>query len=196
MPEPLDEALIHSLLADVLEERRRQHRLWGEQNRQPGEWGLILSEELGEAAEAALERDWAAYRTEMVQAVAVAVQMLESLQRRQNRLLGDDGMLHWFGQPWGAPLNRYCPRVPVPKGRCFDCEELIEPWASGVTIPDVNCIRNQWHLECWTYLFLPGVDRGSDTWQEAVLADAGEGLTLRERTRIAVCRFLDRLQPA
>jgi hypothetical protein len=194
MPEPMDEALTRSLLLDVLSERRRQHALWGEQNQPPGHWSLILAEELGEAAQAALARDWAAYRTEMVQAAAVAVQMLESLHRWGHRLLSDDGMLHWFGEPWGAPLNLSCPQVAVPKGCCFDCEEQIEPWASGVTIPDVNCIRNQWHLECWTYMFLPGVDRGGDWWPEAVRADRGEGPTLRERTRMAVWQFFARLQ--
>lgn len=94
MPEPLDEALTTSLLLDVLAERRRQHARWGEQNHPPGKWSLILAEELGEAAKAAVEGEWGAYRTEMVQAVAVAVQMLESLYRRQQRLLDMSGTRH------------------------------------------------------------------------------------------------------
>lgn len=79
-------------LADVLDERDRQDAKWGPQNHDPFAWLVILMEEVGEASKAALEArvqgdrnaeayDFTAYRTEIVQTCAVALAMIEALDR-------------------------------------------------------------------------------------------------------------------
>lgn len=77
-------------LIDVIKERMRQDQKWGEQNWDPQTYLSILLEEVGEAAteandarfkladrEAALSR----FRTEMVQSAAVALAIVECLDR-------------------------------------------------------------------------------------------------------------------
>lgn len=71
-------------LGDVIAERERQHRLWGRQELSWPEWLLILSEEVGEASQAAGELHFrlgstAALREELVQVAAVAVQVIEAI---------------------------------------------------------------------------------------------------------------------
>jgi NTP pyrophosphatase (non-canonical NTP hydrolase) len=75
---------------EVLGERELQDAKWGEQNHDPFTWLAILGEEVGEANKAALEA-WtsggraperlAEYRAELVQVAAVAVAMIQSLDR-------------------------------------------------------------------------------------------------------------------
>ena len=104
---PLDEAKTSRVLADVLEERRRQHEKWGEQNlrdltpdgaeydliaevdemrrlmstaRPDPTWALVLLEEVREVIE---EPDPAKLRAELVQVAAVAVQWIEAIDRRR-----------------------------------------------------------------------------------------------------------------
>lgn len=82
---------ISAMVADeVLLERQRQDEKWGEQNHHPMEWLTILGEEVGEANKAALEAhfkgygaqgDWSNYRAELIQVAAVAVAMVECLDR-------------------------------------------------------------------------------------------------------------------
>jgi hypothetical protein len=62
-------------------ERARQEKKWGEQNHFPPKWCLILGEEYGEVCKAALEDKFADYEKELVQVAAVAVAMLECLQK-------------------------------------------------------------------------------------------------------------------
>jgi NTP pyrophosphatase (non-canonical NTP hydrolase) len=75
------------VLIDVLAERVRQERKWGEQNHDPFVYGAILSEEVGEAAQAALKaggeggKTLADLRVELVQVAAVAVAFIECLDR-------------------------------------------------------------------------------------------------------------------
>src|SRR3990167_1995346 len=80
------------VLSDVNDERNRQEEKWGAQNHDPFTWGAILAEEVGEAAEEALHARFpnpeddpatrlANYRTELVQVAAVAVAMIECLDR-------------------------------------------------------------------------------------------------------------------
>ncbi len=77
---------------DILAERIRQDGKWGEQNHDPSLWLVILGEEVGEASEAILcarfapDDDAAAdslrdFRTEMVQVAAVALAIVECLDR-------------------------------------------------------------------------------------------------------------------
>ncbi|MGB1207545.1 MAG: hypothetical protein ACPG5B_17985 [Chitinophagales bacterium] len=94
-----------AILAKVVAERQKQDAKWGEQNHNPIEWSAILTEECGEVAKEALEyhfytkkdseqlatktlSDWqkeklSKYRTELIQVAAVAVAMLESLERNE-----------------------------------------------------------------------------------------------------------------
>lgn len=80
----------NSVLAEVQEERRRQDEKWGEQNHAPPEWLSILGEEFGEVCKAVCEAhfpgyestgNWENYRTELIQLAAVAVAMVECLDR-------------------------------------------------------------------------------------------------------------------
>lgn len=77
---------IASALVDVIEERSAQQHKWGEQNHDPITWAAILSEECGEFAQAALQLKFggekACYlRKEAVQCAAVALQILECMER-------------------------------------------------------------------------------------------------------------------
>ena len=71
---------------DVLEERERQDKKWGEQNHEPEIYLTILMEEVGEASEAALHRRFGGpeavnYRKELVQVAAVALAMIQCEDR-------------------------------------------------------------------------------------------------------------------
>jgi hypothetical protein len=72
---------------EILEERIRQDRSWGEQNHPPCQWMTILGEEFGEACQAALHVYFGGgfteddYRKELIQTAAVAVAAVECLDR-------------------------------------------------------------------------------------------------------------------
>ena len=78
---------ITGLLAAIVKERTRQDGLFGEQNHDPFTWLSILMEEVGEVAKAALDADYNVdelegnYRDELVQVAAVAIAMIECLDR-------------------------------------------------------------------------------------------------------------------
>lgn len=76
--------------ADILAERVRQDMKWGEQSHQSMEWLAILTEEVGELAQAVNEQRWRArpdtlheLRLELVQVAAVAAAWLECLDRAE-----------------------------------------------------------------------------------------------------------------
>lgn len=88
------------VLTEIREERQKQNRKWGEQNHNLPEWIAILTEEVGEAAKEAVDYHFKHsssggnapndelqmqrlknYRKECIQVAAVAVQMVESLDR-------------------------------------------------------------------------------------------------------------------
>lgn len=85
------------VLDEVFRERERQHEKFGQQNYRVPEMLMILGEEVGEANKAGLEtyfpsigpqqhgseirEDYSAYRKELIQVAAVAVQMVETLDR-------------------------------------------------------------------------------------------------------------------
>ena len=77
-----------AVLSEVEDERVRQNEKWGLQNHNPVEWIAILTEEVGEAAKEAVDMHLEninrvkQYRKEVIQAAAVAVQMVESLDRQ------------------------------------------------------------------------------------------------------------------
>lgn len=80
---------MEKILEEVQQERIKQDAKWGEQNHLPIEWCAILGEEVGEVNKEALEnhfryndkRNYTNYRTELIQVAAVAVAMIESLDR-------------------------------------------------------------------------------------------------------------------
>jgi NTP pyrophosphatase (non-canonical NTP hydrolase) len=73
------------IFQDINDERERQERKWGSQLHSWPVWAAILAEESGEVAEACLQAHWQEQggmehlREELVQAAAVAIQMLEKL---------------------------------------------------------------------------------------------------------------------
>jgi hypothetical protein len=76
------------VLKDVSDERARQDAKWGVQKHPPYKWLAIIMEELGEAAEAALDMSWPGgeqheqrYRRELIQVAASAVAAVEALER-------------------------------------------------------------------------------------------------------------------
>ena len=78
-------------MLDVLAERERQDAKWGEQNHDPFTWLAILGEEYGECCKEALEMKFANvedpsgylanFRSELVQTAAVALAIIECLDR-------------------------------------------------------------------------------------------------------------------
>lgn len=74
-------------IRSVVAERERQEAKWGEQDLDDGVWSLILTEEVGEACQAALHDRFGGpaagkLREELVHAAAVAVQWIEAIDRR------------------------------------------------------------------------------------------------------------------
>jgi len=67
----------------IMAERARQDEKWGEQNHDIYKWLAILGEEVGEANKAALENDYSELMQELIQIGAVAVAMIESLERNR-----------------------------------------------------------------------------------------------------------------
>lgn len=87
-----------TIFDEIKQERKRQDQKWGQQNHSPIEWCAILGEEVGEVQKAALEHHFKhaqymgknresiqlnAYRIELIQVAAVAVSMIESLDRNE-----------------------------------------------------------------------------------------------------------------
>jgi NTP pyrophosphatase (non-canonical NTP hydrolase) len=80
-------------LRAVWQERKRQDEKWGEQNHSPEWYYLILAEEVGEVAQAILQTrfggehgGWKNVAKELVQVAAVAVAMLECLDRNTPKI--------------------------------------------------------------------------------------------------------------
>jgi NTP pyrophosphatase (non-canonical NTP hydrolase) len=80
------------IFEEIKQERKKQDKKWGIQNHIPIEWCAILGEETGEVQKEALEthfnfkyyrkkRDYAKYRKELIQVAAVAIAMIECLDR-------------------------------------------------------------------------------------------------------------------
>jgi hypothetical protein len=83
---------------DVLAERARQDRKWGEQNNDPFVYLTVLSEEVGELAQAALHTRFGGDKadglyTEAVHTAAVALAIVECLLRDKWKwgVANDDG---------------------------------------------------------------------------------------------------------
>jgi hypothetical protein len=87
-----------TVLNDVMDERDRQDAKWGQQDHEPARYLMILGEEYGEACEAGCRLTFggdgdtvsravavADLRMELVQVAAVAVAMIESIDRGRNK---------------------------------------------------------------------------------------------------------------
>ena len=77
-----------NILIEIVKERQRQDAKWGEQNQDDFVWTAILSEEVGEASQAALHDVFGGdhagtLRTELIHSAAVIVQWIENIDRRQ-----------------------------------------------------------------------------------------------------------------
>jgi len=83
---------------DVVEERRRQDELWGEQNHEPIIWLGILMEEVGELSQQIIESqhfknrlkedfNFTSMREEAVQVAAVALAIVQSMDRNEDTLM-------------------------------------------------------------------------------------------------------------
>ena len=79
--EPRDLAVIDGILDAIRSERERQHAMWGRQKHKLPTWMLILGEEYGEICNAIIDGDNIDTRTELMQLAAVAVQIIEALDR-------------------------------------------------------------------------------------------------------------------
>ena len=78
------------IIDEIIYERERQDQKWGEQDHDLATWCLILGEEVGEVNQAVLENRFATgkysiddVKKELIQVAAVAVSMLESINRQQ-----------------------------------------------------------------------------------------------------------------
>lgn len=81
-----NEKVTMRVLTEVRLERGKQDSKWGEQNHHPFTYLAVLGEEVGEANQAAVQsvyggKNWSDYRTELVHVAAVAVAMIECLDR-------------------------------------------------------------------------------------------------------------------
>lgn len=74
----------HEILNSIVKERVKQDNKWGEQNHDVYKWLAILGEEVGEVNKAALENNYDEIISELIQIGAVAVAMIESLERNKN----------------------------------------------------------------------------------------------------------------
>ena len=75
-----------NILNEIKIERQNQDSKWGEQNHHPFVWLAILGEEIGEVNKAVLYQNFDGntldnYREELIQVAAVAVAMVECLDR-------------------------------------------------------------------------------------------------------------------
>lgn len=79
------------IVEEILQEREYQMVKWGEQNHTPLPWLAILMEEVGEASQEALRinfggKNTADYRAEIIQVAAVALAMIECLDRNNAKV--------------------------------------------------------------------------------------------------------------
>ena len=114
-----NESLVEShQIYDVLAERAKQDGKWGVQNHDPITWLAILTEEVGEFAQAALHHRFggpasAGMREEAVQCAAVALAIVQCLDRHNGWLVrcaacerGDYQLGHADGCPQNAKPSR------------------------------------------------------------------------------------------
>lgn len=75
-------AITDKVIREVYGERLKQDLRWGVQDHDPTYWLGILGEEFGEVCKEIIEYDYEKAREELVQVAAVAVGMIEYLDRK------------------------------------------------------------------------------------------------------------------
>ncbi len=88
---------MENVVNQIRAERERQNKKWGEQNHDDYRWLAILTEEVGELAQAILHDEFGGShagtaKTELIHVAAVAVQWLECMERRQLTPRAADGL--------------------------------------------------------------------------------------------------------
>ena len=73
------------IASEISQERAFQLAKWGDEIHHPFKFCTILGEEYGEACKAALENDIDGYRAELIQVAAVAVRMIQAIDREDKR---------------------------------------------------------------------------------------------------------------
>jgi hypothetical protein len=92
--EPIDAENLRNVLDEIFSERFRQHGKWGMQYHSLPEWITILGEEYGESCKDACDIHFGRecpienLRKELIQTAAVAVQMIEMIDK--NKIIGAD----------------------------------------------------------------------------------------------------------
>lgn len=86
---PSGEEVASQAFALIRDERTKQNEKWGEQNHDSYRWLAILSEEVGEVAQAILHDEFGGRaagtaKEELIQTAAVAVQWIECILRQEN----------------------------------------------------------------------------------------------------------------
>lgn len=110
----LDITRVHlELRARAAEEFGRQDRKWGLQDHKLGDWWLILSEELGEAAQAIVQGNSLQALQELAQVSALVVRVYEKVLRQ--------GLL-------SNEICQLCHQAPTQGGSdiCSGCEDLVD----------------------------------------------------------------------
>lgn len=85
---------MEKIISQIVKERKRQTKIWGEQNHDIPVWCTILGEEVGEVNKAAWELYFSSIigkqpkvnkiselRTELIQVAAVSIQIIEYIDR-------------------------------------------------------------------------------------------------------------------
>jgi len=84
---------LSEIFEQIIRERGLQDSKWGaDRVLNPMLWNTILLEEVGEVANASLERDLKAYRAELIQVGALAVAMIEAVDAGRINIDGGRGL--------------------------------------------------------------------------------------------------------
>lgn len=80
--------------------------------------------------------------------------------------------MEWFGESWGAPVNRDCPQVEPPVGvACERCDRFILPTDQGMKMETVV-----YHRECFYKTIMPH----DKWWRIGLVPDKNDGFDMRE----------------
>lgn len=141
LAEPL--RVTRRVLNEVCGERQRQESKWGQQDHHPFTFLAVLGEEVGEANQAALKatsegKEWSSYRAELVQVAAVAVAMIESLDRNSKPMpQGGDADAIPVGLPEHGP-----DASPDDAGGPQSAAAGAEPWPSEAQMSALCSTQN------------------------------------------------------
>lgn len=93
------DSIQQKVIADIIEERKRQNAKFGEQAHDMYRWLAILDEERGEASKAMLEHEFGGQsahyvRAEMLQVAAVATAIVECIDRHGGSVFPSEVPIH------------------------------------------------------------------------------------------------------